>query len=136
MLEKRIWREYLSKTGFIGRRSDLFGANHAPGLMIAPKCARQATALCYASSERLGSMRADCVRGLCGAVLAAFLCGGVPASLCFQQVGVPKTSSANQAPLVKAVRVITTGGEVLRYRAASATARLANRLTSRNLEPG
>jgi outer membrane protein assembly factor BamA len=59
-------------------------------------------------------MRADCVRGLCGAVLAAFLCGGVPASLCSQQVGVPKTPSADQAPLVKAVRVITTGGEALK----------------------
>jgi len=45
-------------------------------------------------------------------VLAAFLCGGVPASLCSRQVAVPKTPAANQAPLVKAVRVITTGGEV------------------------
>jgi hypothetical protein len=51
MLEKRIWREYLSKTGFIGRRSYLFGASHAPSLIIAPKSGRQATALCYASSE-------------------------------------------------------------------------------------
>jgi hypothetical protein len=34
MPEKRIWREYLSKTGFIGRRSDLFGASHAPSPMI------------------------------------------------------------------------------------------------------
>jgi len=59
-------------------------------------------------------MRADCLRGLCGAVLAAFLCGGVPASLCSQQVGVPESSSANQAPLVKAVRVITAGGELSR----------------------
>src|SRR5713101_6987318 len=114
MLEKRIWREDLSKTGFIGRRSDLFGANHALSLMIAPKSARQATPLCYASSERLGSMRADCVRRLCGAMLAAFLCGGVPASLCSQQVGAQNVAPANEAPLVKNVRVITAGGEVLK----------------------
>jgi outer membrane protein assembly factor BamA len=47
-------------------------------------------------------------------MLAAFLCGGVPASLCSQQVGAQNVASANEAPLVKNVRVITAGGEVLK----------------------
>src|ERR1700722_2915052 len=58
-------------------------------------------------------MRADCVRRLCGAMLAAFLLGGVPRSLCSGQVAVANNSSA-EVPLVKAVRVVTVGGEVLK----------------------
>ena len=46
-------------------------------------------------------------------MLAAFLCGGVPASLCSQQVGAQNVASANEAPLVKSVRVITADGKVL-----------------------
>src|ERR1700746_1365461 len=119
MPRKRIWREYLSKTGLISRTSDLFEASHAPRPMIAPKktapkSAGRTTALCYASSGQLGSMRADCVRRLCGAMLAAFLCGGVPASLCSQQIAAQNVASPNEAPLVKSVRVITTGGQVLK----------------------
>jgi len=46
-------------------------------------------------------------------MLAAFLCG-VPASLCSPQVGAQNVASANEAPLVKNVRVISAGGEVLK----------------------
>jgi outer membrane protein assembly factor BamA len=47
-------------------------------------------------------------------MLAAFLLGGVPRSLCSQQVAVANHSSADPVPLVKAVRVVTVGGEVLK----------------------
>ncbi len=47
-------------------------------------------------------------------MLAAFLCGGMPANLCSQQVGAQNVASPNEAPLVKTVRVITTGGQVLK----------------------
>jgi outer membrane protein insertion porin family len=53
------------------------------------------------------------VRRLCGAILAAFLCGGVPASLCSKQAGAQNVASANEAPSVKSVRVITADGKVL-----------------------
>jgi len=46
-------------------------------------------------------------------MLAAFLCGGVPASLCSEQVGAQNVAAANEAPLVKSVRVITADGKVL-----------------------
>jgi outer membrane protein assembly factor BamA len=46
-------------------------------------------------------------------MLAAFLCGGVPASLCSQQVGAQNVASENEAPLVKSVRVITADGKIL-----------------------
>jgi outer membrane protein assembly factor BamA len=49
-------------------------------------------------------------------MLAAFLCGGVPASLCSRQTGAQNVASAKQAPLVTSVRVITAGGEVLKVR--------------------
>src|SRR5205814_7986531 len=57
ILENKIWREYLSKAGFIGRTSNLFRAMDDRFLsrsMIAPKSARQATGLCYASSGKIG----------------------------------------------------------------------------------
>src|SRR6266851_388853 len=85
----------------------------APQSMIAPKSARQATPLCYASSERMGSMRSDCVRMLCGVVLAAFLCGGVPAGLWSQQPPVQNPAAGENAPPVTAVRVVTADGKVL-----------------------
>jgi outer membrane protein insertion porin family len=47
-------------------------------------------------------------------MLAAFLCGGVPASLCSQQVAAQNVASPNEAPVVKSVRVITTSGQVLK----------------------
>ena len=59
-------------------------------------------------------MRANCVRWLCGAMLAALLSRGVPAAHCGQQ---PETSpgpaSESAVPLVD-YRVVTVGGEVLR----------------------
>ena len=81
--------------------------------MIAPKSAGQATPLCYASSERMGSMRSDCVRRLCGVVLAAFLCGGVPTILCGQESPAQNPPPEESSPPVTAVRVITTAGKVL-----------------------
>ena len=55
-------------------------------------------------------MRADCVR-LCGAVLAALLCGGVPANLYSQQPPSP-SQSANSVPAQPVVeyRVVTAAG--------------------------
>jgi outer membrane protein insertion porin family len=53
------------------------------------------------------------VRRLGGVVLAAFLCGGVPATLCPQQV-VPETAGAPDETLpVKNVRLLTTDGRIL-----------------------
>jgi len=61
-------------------------------------------------------------------MLAAFLCGGVPASLCSEQVAVASTSSAEPAPLVKDVRVITAGGEVLNVASTVITVELGKPL--------
>ena len=58
-------------------------------------------------------MRADCVRRLCGAVLAAFLCGGVPARLLAQQVH-EQDAPAATAPVLAAVRVVNANGQVLK----------------------
>jgi outer membrane protein insertion porin family len=62
-------------------------------------------------------MRADRVRLLCGAVLAALLAGGVPANLCGQQSASPKPAtlpSGQEALPVASFRVITPEGQVLR----------------------
>ena len=53
------------------------------------------------------------MRRFCGVVLAAFLCGGVTASLWAQQDGVQNPSAADKAPAVTSIRVVTAGGEVL-----------------------
>src|SRR5438552_14023615 len=58
-------------------------------------------------------MRADCVRRLCGAVLAAFLCGGVPSSVSAQKIGAQNPSPADQAPVVGEVRIVSEDGKVL-----------------------
>ncbi|PYU05031.1 MAG: hypothetical protein DMG34_09180 [Acidobacteria bacterium] len=58
-------------------------------------------------------MRADCVRRLCGAVLAAFLCGGVPSSVLAQKIGAQNPSPADQAPVVGEVRIVSEDGKVL-----------------------
>src|SRR5947199_10240543 len=58
-------------------------------------------------------MRADCVRRLCGAVLAAFLCGGVPSSLLAQEIGAQNPSPADQAPAVSKVGIVSEDGKVL-----------------------
>jgi outer membrane protein insertion porin family len=58
-------------------------------------------------------MRADCVRRLCGAVVAALLCGGAPARLLAQQVQVQDAPAA-AAPPVTALRVVNEQGEVLK----------------------
>src|SRR6266567_1797662 len=58
-------------------------------------------------------MRADCVRRLCGAVLAAFLCGGVPSSVLAQEIGAQNPSPADEAPLVTEVRIVSEDGHVL-----------------------
>jgi outer membrane protein assembly factor BamA len=47
-------------------------------------------------------------------MLAAFLCGGVPANLCSQQIAAQNVASAKEAPLVNSVRVITAAGQVLK----------------------
>jgi outer membrane protein insertion porin family len=55
------------------------------------------------------------VRRLCGAMIAAFLCGGVPGTVCGQESAAPSRPAA-QAPgaTVTAFRVVTTDGHVLR----------------------
>src|SRR5579863_10374018 len=62
-------------------------------------------------------MRADRVRWLCGAVLAALLYGGVPANLCSQQSVSPNPAapeSGQEALPVVSFRVVTAAGQVLR----------------------
>lgn len=59
-------------------------------------------------------MRANCVRRLCGAVFAAFLCGGAPAKLFAQQTGTQVDSAKSETPLVTNVRVVTTDGQALK----------------------
>src|SRR5258708_30198796 len=81
--------------------------------MIAPMSSGQATPLCYASSERMNSMSVDFLRGVCVAILAAFLGGGVPASLCSQQVGAQNAAPAETAQNVNEVRLVTEDGQVL-----------------------
>jgi outer membrane protein insertion porin family len=53
------------------------------------------------------------VRRLCGAVLAAFLSGGVPSGVWAQEIGAQNPSPADQAPLVTGVRVVSEDGKVL-----------------------
>src|ERR1051326_5903754 len=59
-------------------------------------------------------MRANCVRRLCGAGFAAFLCGGAPAKLFAQQTATQVDSATSEAPLVTNVRVVTTDGQDLK----------------------
>jgi outer membrane protein insertion porin family len=60
-------------------------------------------------------MRANCVRGLCGAFLAALLCGGVPVAHCAQQPAASPNSAPEPSLLpVTEYRVVTAEGEVLR----------------------
>jgi outer membrane protein insertion porin family len=73
-------------------------------------------------------MRADCVRRLGGAVLAAFLCGGVPASLWPQQVAAQNPPAAEDAPAVISVRLVTTDGQVLNTGSAAITVELGKPL--------
>jgi outer membrane protein insertion porin family len=75
---------------------------------------KQATPLCYPSSEQIGGMRANCVKLRCVAVLAALLCGGVPTRLCGQQSAPLAPSAAQAAPPVTEFRVVTSSGQVLR----------------------
>ena len=75
---------------------------------------KRATPLCYPSSEQIGGMKANCVRWVCGAVLAAFLSGGVPAHLLAQQAASPLSPSGESSPVVKDFRVVSAQGEVLR----------------------
>jgi outer membrane protein insertion porin family len=56
-------------------------------------------------------MRADCVRWLSGAVLAALLSGGVPRNVCGQQAEPP---SSSESPPVTEFRVVRNDGKVLR----------------------
>jgi len=59
-------------------------------------------------------MRANCVRRLCGALLAALLCGGVPVVLCGQQQSSPAASAPEQSSLpVTECRVLTADGQAL-----------------------
>ena len=53
------------------------------------------------------------MRRLCGAVLAAFLCGGVPSSVLAQEIGAQNPSPADEAPLVTEVRIVSEDGHVL-----------------------
>src|SRR5262249_20933475 len=74
----------------------------------------RATPLCYPSSEQIGGMKANWLRWLCGALLAALLCGGVPASL-FAQQSVSGAAPVDQTTLIiTEFRVVTTDGQVLR----------------------
>jgi Outer membrane protein/protective antigen OMA87 len=59
-------------------------------------------------------MRADGVRLRCCAVLAALLCGGVPANLCGQQAAAPAPVAEQSSLLVTESRVVTTEGRILR----------------------
>src|SRR5947207_14478116 len=59
-------------------------------------------------------MRSDCVRRPCGAILAAFLCGGVRAIVCGQQPSQQNATNLSEAPTVVNVRVVTVSGEVLK----------------------
>jgi outer membrane protein insertion porin family len=52
-------------------------------------------------------MRADCVRRLCGAVLAALFCGGVPANLWGQQAAAPPSPERS----LSGFRVVTRDGQ-------------------------
>jgi len=61
----------------------------------------------------MNSMRADFLRGVCVAILAAFLGGGVPTSLCSQQVDAQNAAPAENAQNVKEVRLVTEDGQVL-----------------------
>jgi outer membrane protein insertion porin family len=73
-------------------------------------------------------MRADSVRRLGGAVLAAFLCGGVPASLWSQQVAVQNPRVAEDGLAVTSVRVVTADGQVLNTGSAAITIELGKPL--------
>src|SRR5262245_22424159 len=76
---------------------------------------KRATRLCYASSEQIGCMRANCVRCLLGALLAAFLSGGAPVLLCGQQPAAAALSAPQQSsPPVTGYRVVNAGGQLLR----------------------
>jgi len=66
-------------------------------------------------------MRADCVRRLCGAVLAAFLCGGVPSSVLAQEIGAQNPLPAEQAPVVGEVRMVSEDGQVLKASTSAIT---------------
>ena len=58
-------------------------------------------------------MKADCVRLLCGVVLAALLSGGVPRILCGQQTESANPSSSENSSQVVEFRVVTSDGKVL-----------------------
>ena len=77
---------------------------------------KRATPLCYPSSEQIGCMRANCVRWLCGALLAALLGGGAPpVILCAAQRPARAAAAPEQSSLpVTEYRIVTTDGQVLR----------------------
>src|SRR6266404_8171953 len=66
-------------------------------------------------------MRADCVRRLCGAMLAAFLCGGVPSSVLAQKIAAQNPLPADQAPVVGEVRIVSEDGQVLKASTSAIT---------------
>src|SRR5215813_13038699 len=88
--------------------------------MIAPKDSREATPLCYASSERIECMRVNWAKGWRGLALAALLAGG-SARLCMGQEAKSIANGAASAeekqssdePVVVKVRVVREDGKVL-----------------------
>jgi len=58
-------------------------------------------------------MRANCVRRLCGALLAALLSGGVPAAFSGQQPVSPASNQESSLPVTE-YRVVTRDGQALR----------------------
>jgi len=72
--------------------------------MIAPKGERQATPLCYASSERIERMKVTWAKSFRGLVLAALLTGGAM-QICMAQ---------EAAPVVVSVRIVHGDGSLLK----------------------
>src|SRR5215469_15415642 len=81
--------------------------------IISPKDGREATPVCYPSSERLGGMRADWVKCVYGAILVAFLCKGVPVRAACQQLPALRATDDQAALPVTAVRLVSEDGGVL-----------------------
>ena len=88
-------------------------------LMIAPNGNSEATPLCYASSERIGRMRANSAKqwkGLVrGLALAALLFGGAAWRVAAQQEpAIPAPSQTAAGPVVLGVRIVREDGTVLK----------------------
>src|SRR5262249_47402187 len=88
--------------------------------MIAPKDSREATPLCYASSERIECMRVNWAKGWRGLALVALLAGGSARLHAGQEAkgvatGAPSVEEKQNAvePVVVSIRVVREDGRVL-----------------------